>query len=59
MVLVETLAQAKAYGWVIAARCAADSQDRMKRVRECVHGYKLDLETLIWTRGELFPISGL
>jgi hypothetical protein len=25
-------------------------RDGMKRVRECVHGAELDLQTLVWTR---------
>jgi hypothetical protein len=31
----------------------------MKRVRECVHGGHLDLQTLVWTRGRDFPLARL
>jgi hypothetical protein len=31
----------------------------MKGVRECVHRYELDLQTLIWTRGRDFHIMQL
>jgi hypothetical protein len=31
----------------------------MKRVRECIHGAKLDLQALVWTRGAGFPLTRL
>jgi hypothetical protein len=31
----------------------------MKRKRECVYGAKLDLQTIIWTRGRDFPLARL
>jgi hypothetical protein len=31
----------------------------MKRVRECVFGGELDLQTLIWTPGRDFPLTML
>ncbi len=31
----------------------------MKRVRECVYGGELDLQTLVWTRGRDFPLARL
>lgn len=34
-------------------------RDGMKRVRECVYGGELDLETLVWTRGRDFPLARL
>jgi hypothetical protein len=34
-------------------------RDGMKRVRECVHGAELDLQTLVWTRGTVFPLARL
>ena len=46
-------------GWRITARCARGEQDGMHRHRECVYRAELDLETLVWTRGALFSISGL
>jgi hypothetical protein len=31
----------------------------MKSIRECIHNYELDVETLLWTRGRNFPIDRL
>jgi hypothetical protein len=31
----------------------------MKRIRECVYGAELDLESLVWTRGRDFPLGRL
>lgn len=56
---VETLGQACAYGWRITVRCAHGPRDGMKRIRECVHSYELDMQTLLWTRGPNFPVSRL
>src|ERR1700749_291461 len=58
-VMVETLSEAKAHGWAIAARCAWGRREGMKSVRECVSRYVLDLDALIWTRGAEFPLSML
>jgi len=46
-------------GWRIKVRCAWGPRDGMKRVRECVFGGELDLQTLIWTRGRDFPLTML
>jgi hypothetical protein len=59
MAPVETLGQAKAYGWRIHARCDFGKRDAMKSTRECVYSRELDLETLVWTRGKGFPLSAL
>lgn len=56
---VETLGQAYSLGWRIKARCAWGPRDGMKRVRECVYGGELDLQTLVWTRGRDFPLDML
>jgi hypothetical protein len=56
---VETLGQAYSLGWRIKARCAWGPRDGMKRVRECVYGAELDLQTLVWTRGRDFPLDML
>ena len=56
---VETLGEALGAGWRIKVRCAWGPRDGMKRVRECVFGGELDLQTLIWTRGRDFPIARL
>ena len=56
---VETLGEAHDLGWRVTVRCAWGPRDGMKRVRECVYGGELDLQTLIWTRGRDFPIGML
>ena len=56
---IETLAEARDAGVSITARCAWGRQEAMKRIRECKASIRLDLDTLIWTRGAAFPISML
>jgi hypothetical protein len=56
---VETLGEAFSAGWRVTVRCAWGPRDGMKRVRECVYGGELDLQTLVWTRGRDFPIARL
>jgi hypothetical protein len=57
--MIETLAQARDYGVKITARCGFGQREGMKRIRECKASIRLDLDTLIWTRGGAFPISML
>ena len=54
---IETLGEAYEQGWQVRVRCAWGPRDGMKRVRECVHGAELDLQTLVWTRGAAFPLA--
>jgi hypothetical protein len=56
---IETLGEAFSAGWGVTVRCAAGPRDGMKRVRECVYGGSLDLATLVWTRGQEFPLARL
>lgn len=56
---VESLGEALDFGWGVTVRCAHGPRDGMKRVRECVYGGDLDLQTLVWTRGRDFPIARL
>ena len=56
---VETLGDAYSLGWQVTVRCAAGRQEAMHRHRECVHSARLDMETLVWTRGRAFPLSKL
>ena len=57
---VETLGDAYDLGWHVTARCAAGKQtEGMHRHRECVFSARLDLATLVWTRGRAFPLSRL
>ena len=56
---IETIGQAYDAGWGVRVRCAWGPRDGMKRVRECVYGGELDLNTLVWTRGRDFPLGML
>jgi hypothetical protein len=56
---IETLGEANQHGWRVRVRCAWGPRDGMKRVRECVYGAELDLQTLVWTRGAGFPLARL
>jgi hypothetical protein len=56
---VETLGEAMDFSWRVTVRCAWGPREGMKRVRECVYGGELDLQTLVWTRGRDFPLARL
>lgn len=47
---VESIGEAYDLGLRVAVRSAWGPRDAMKRIRECVHGAELDLQTLVWTR---------
>ena len=57
--MIETLAQARDAGMRITARCAWGRREGTKSIRECKARIELDLDTLIWTRGAVFPVSML
>lgn len=57
--MIETLAEARDAGMRITARCAWGRREGIKTIRECKASIRLDLDTLIWTRGGTFPISML
>jgi hypothetical protein len=57
--VIETLAEARDEDMRITARCGWGRREAMKTVRECKASIRLDLDTLIWTRGGAFPISML
>jgi hypothetical protein len=57
--MIETLEQARNAGVKITARCAWGRREGMKSIRECKASIRLDLDTLIWTRGAAFPVSML
>src|ERR1035437_7386967 len=59
LMAVETIGEALDFSWRLTVRCAHGPRDGMKRVRECVYGGELDLQTLVWTRGRDFPIARL
>lgn len=55
--MIESLAEARNAGVKITAKCAWGRREGMKTIRACTASYRLDLDTLIWTRGETFPVS--
>jgi hypothetical protein len=57
--MIETLAEARDAGVRLTARCAWGRREGLKTVRECKAAFRLDLETLVWTRGGAFPVSQL
>ncbi len=54
---IETIGDAYRFGWRITARCAWGKREAMKSIRECHESRELDLATLVWTRGDSFPID--
>lgn len=54
---IETLGEAFKAGWRVQARCAHGKRRGMRQMRECLCRIELDLETLVWTRGEAFPLN--
>jgi hypothetical protein len=57
--MIETLAEARDSGMQITARCAWGRREGLKSIRKCKSAMRLDLDTLVWTRGEAFPVSML
>jgi hypothetical protein len=58
---VETLGEAYSQNWRIYTRCKGGRPEDAgpKSSRECGNRRELDVETLVWTRGRAFPLSGL
>ena len=56
---IVTLGQAYEAGWRFNARWAHGKKRGMKQMPECYEQAELDLETLVWTRGEGFPLQDL
>jgi hypothetical protein len=57
---VETIGDAYTLGWRITVRCTRGrGEGPSSPSRECVYRKELDMETLVWTRGRGFPLSGL
>jgi len=57
--MIETLQEARDAGMRITARCAWGRREGTKSIRDCKARIELDLDTLIWTRGAVFPVSML
>ena len=43
-------------GWRIRVRCAWGKREGLKTIRECYMAAELDRQTLVWTRGDSFPL---
>ena len=56
--MIKTLGQARDSGMKITARCPGGPEG-LESIRQCRACIRLDLETLVWTRGASFPISML
>jgi hypothetical protein len=58
---LETLGEACSQGWRVTVRCADGRTEspRSQSSRECSYRRELDMETLVWTRGQAFPLSRL
>ena len=58
---VETIGEAFSLGWRVVARCVRGREDgaHSKSSCECTYRLELDLETLVCTRGRVFPLSSL
>ena len=54
-----TLGEAYDAGWRAHIKCAQGNRKGMKSIRECLERDELDLKTLMWTRGEAFPLERL
>jgi hypothetical protein len=54
------LGEAWRLGWVCTAHCYwfGDSKHG-QRIPFCDHSYRLDMTTLVWTRGQRFPLDRL
>ncbi len=60
---VTTLGEAWRLGWRVRARCfwmapSAKSKDERGQI-QCDTSAELDMKTLVWTRGEMFPLAQL
>ena len=56
---IENLGDIWQAGGRLYVRCNKPRRDGLKSVRACGRRHELDLQTMVWTRGEAFPISML
>jgi hypothetical protein len=60
---VQTLGEAWKLGWRVRVRClltADNPHSRNKRISiECNTSAELDMKSLVWTRGDAFPLDQL
>lgn len=57
MAEIETLGQAFASKWGVTMRCNRGSRRGIVKIEECRYIAKLDMETLVCTRGRGFPLA--
>ncbi|MEP0321288.1 hypothetical protein [Bauldia litoralis] len=57
--MIATIGEAHALGWKLTVYCRFGKREGMKSIRACTARAKMDLETLMWTRGRDFPITRL
>jgi hypothetical protein len=58
---VQTLGEAWKLGWRVRARCywTGPNKSGRRSVVYCDTTVELDMQTLVWTRGEAFPLDQL
>ena len=54
---VETLGEAFNLSWTLDMRCLDNGREGLKHKKECGYRMRLDLPTLVATRGRDFPIA--
>jgi hypothetical protein len=59
MAEIETLGQAFSAKWGIKLRCARGTHRGIVKIDECRYSVRLDVESLVCTRGRAFPLSQL
>lgn len=57
--MIATIGEALEAGWRLRIYCRDGKRDHGKSTRECRSSLAADLETLVWTRGQTFPITSL
>jgi hypothetical protein len=57
--MIETLGDAHLAGWRLTIRCAFGKRAGMRSIPECKREVRVDMDTLIWTRGTKFPLASL
>jgi hypothetical protein len=54
---IHTLGEAWRLGWRVRVRCLWGTAQGRRRTVECDTSADLDVKTLVWTRGEAFPLD--
>jgi hypothetical protein len=56
---IETLGDALTHSVTVQVWCAWGRRDGLKQIRDCGYHHRLDMETLVCTRGRAFPMARL